>query len=143
MNAQASYFFVGQFQHLLLLACLLPGVLFLASRSLDNTLWMGVSGKTLFYSLLLIIVLQQVIGWPRDLSRDQFRHKYREMPIVNQGAFRYSSNAMYTFAFFAFWAVALLAGSTAAIAVALFQHAYIWVHWYCTEEPDIRVIYGS
>ena len=50
---------------------------------------------------------------------------------------------MYTFAFFAFWAIALLAGSIAALAVALFQHAYIWVHWYCTEEPDMRVIYGN
>jgi len=50
---------------------------------------------------------------------------------------------MYTFAFLAFWAVALLAGSRAALASALFQHAYIWVHMYCTEEPDMRVIYGS
>lgn len=224
MNVQASYFFVGQFQHLLLLACLLPGVLFLASASLGHTFWLGVSGKTWLYSLLIVIVLQQVIGWlvlrsqlcfsflsrtfgkydmliwslifipllllrflltlavgfadagsltqfrglqitlgvllliptfytfwsigkyfgwPRALGGDHFRQKYREMPIVNQGAFRYSSNAMYTFAFFAFWAIALLAGSTAALAVALFQHAYIWVHWYCTEEPDMRVIYGS
>jgi len=30
----------------------------------------------------------------------------------------------------------------AAIAVALFQHAYIWVHWYCTEQPDGVVLYG-
>lgn len=223
-NVQASYFFVGQFQHLLLLACLLPGVLFLASASLEHTLWMGVSGKTWLYSLLIVIVLQQVIGWlvlrsqlcfsflsrtfgkydmliwslifipllllrflltlavgfadagsltqyrslqitlgillliptfytfwsiskyfgwARALGGDHFRQKYREMPIVNQGAFRYSSNAMYTYAFFAFWAVALLTGSAAALAVALFQHAYIWVHWYCTEEPDMRIIYGS
>jgi len=82
-------------------------------------------------------------GWQRALGGDHFRQKYREMPIVNQGIFRYSSNGMYTFAFLAFWAIALLTGSTAALAAALFQHAYIWVHWYCTEEPDMRVIYGS
>ena len=29
-----------------------------------------------------------------------------------------------------------------ALAVALFQHAYIWVHYYCTEKPDMRRIYG-
>ena len=29
------------------------------------------------------------------------------------------------------WAVA-----APAVAVALFQHAHIWVHGYCTEHPD-------
>jgi len=28
------------------------------------------------------------------------------------------------------------------LAAALFQHAYIWVHYYCTEEPDMQLIYG-
>jgi hypothetical protein len=49
---------------------------------------------------------------------------------------------MYTFAFLALWAIALLTGSRAALAGALFQHAYIWVHMYCTEAPDMRVIYS-
>jgi Gpi18-like mannosyltransferase len=64
------------------------------------------------------------------------------MPMVQQGAFRYSSNAMYTLVSLAFWAIALLTRSQAALAVALFQHAYIWVHWYCTEQPDGAVLYG-
>jgi protein-S-isoprenylcysteine O-methyltransferase Ste14 len=65
------------------------------------------------------------------------------MPLVREGAFKYSSNAMYAFAFLLFWAIAFLTGSQAALAVALFQHAYIWVHMYCTEDPDMRVIYES
>jgi hypothetical protein len=40
------------------------------------------------------------------------------------------------------WAIALLTRSQAALAAALFQHAYIWVHWYCTEQPDGVVLYG-
>ena len=36
---------------------------------------------------------------------------------------------------------ALLPGAW-ALAVALFQHAYIWAHWYCTEQPDSVVLYG-
>ena len=38
--------------------------------------------------------------------------------------------------------IALIFRSRAALAVALFQHAYIWVHWYCTEQPDGVVLYG-
>jgi len=31
--------------------------------------------------------------------------------------------------------------SKAAISVALFSHIYIWVHYYCTELPDMKEIY--
>ncbi|WP_156119582.1 hypothetical protein [Leptolyngbya sp. KIOST-1] len=40
-------------------------------------------------------------------------------------------------------AIALLIGSQAALAVALFQHAYVWVHFYCTEAPDMDLLYGQ
>jgi protein-S-isoprenylcysteine O-methyltransferase Ste14 len=82
-------------------------------------------------------------GLARALGGDHFRQKYRDMPRVTEGAYRYSSNAMYAFAFLLFWAIALLTGSRAALASALFQHAYIWVHMFCTEDPDMRVIYGG
>ena len=72
-----------------------------------------------------------------------FREDLRQMPMVREGAFKYSSNAMYTFVFMLFWAIALLCGSRAALAGALFQHAYIWVHMYCTEKPDMELIYGN
>lgn len=81
-------------------------------------------------------------GFARALGGDHFFERYRVMPMVRQGAFRYSSNAMYALVFLAFWAIALLTRSQAALAVALFQHAYIWVHWYCTEQPDGVVLYG-
>ncbi len=86
--------------------------------------------------------IEKYFGIPRALGGDHFRQHYREMPLVREGVFKYSTNAMYTFAFLLFWAIALLTGSRAALAVALFQHAYIWVHMYCTEDPDMRVIYG-
>jgi len=31
----------------------------------------------------------------------------------------------------------------AALAVALFNHLYIWVHYYATELPDMARIYGA
>jgi hypothetical protein len=78
----------------------------------------------------------------RALGGDHFFERYRAMPMIRQGAFKYSSNAMYTFVFIGFWGLALIFRSRAALAVALFQHAYIWVHWYCTEQPDGVLLYG-
>lgn len=81
-------------------------------------------------------------GFARALGGDHFFERYRRMPMVRKGAFAWSSNAMYTFVFLGLWGVALICRSQAALAVALFQHAYIWVHWYCTEQPDGVVLFG-
>jgi len=54
-----------------------------------------------------------------------------------------TSNAMYVYAFLGLYIPGLLLQSKAALLVALFNHIYIWVHYYCTELPDIREIYGS
>ncbi len=81
-------------------------------------------------------------GLERALGGDHFREKYREMSFVREGAFRWSNNAMYVFAFLGLWSMALLTGSLAALGLAFFQHSYIWVHYYCTEEPDMGLIYN-
>ena len=39
--------------------------------------------------------------------------------------------------FLTFWAIAIGFNSSAGIAVAAFSHAYIWVHFYSTEKPDM------
>jgi hypothetical protein len=82
-------------------------------------------------------------GLDRALGGDHFRQRYREMPMVREGAFAWTSNAMYALVFLGLWGIALLTGSLAALAAALFQHAYIWVHFYCTEAPDMALIYGG
>ncbi len=82
-------------------------------------------------------------GIDRALGGDHFRQRYREMPMVREGAFAWTSNAMYALVFLGLWSIALFTGSLAALAAALFQHAYIWVHYYCTEAPDMHLIYGT
>jgi hypothetical protein len=57
--------------------------------------------------------------------------------------FKYSSNAMYTFGFLILWVPGLLLLSKAAILAGLFNHVYIWVHYFFTEAPDMKVIYGT
>jgi hypothetical protein len=82
-------------------------------------------------------------GIPRALGGDHFREHYRRMPLVTGGAYRYTGNAMYGHIFLGLWAIALLAGSQAALAAAFFQHTYIWVHYVATEKPDMELLYGD
>lgn len=78
---------------------------------------------------------------PRALGGDHFRDRYANMPLVRKGAFRVTGNAMYGIVFLGLWGIALLFGSWNALVLALFQHCYIWVHMYCTEQPDMDWIY--
>jgi hypothetical protein len=80
---------------------------------------------------------------PRALGGDHFFDEYLNMPLVRKGAFKYSSNAMYGIVFLGLWGIALLTGSWNAVVLALFQHAYIWVHMYCTEDPDMQILYNG
>jgi hypothetical protein len=86
--------------------------------------------------------VERYFGLVRALGGDHFRLRYREMPLVREGAFRWCRNAMYAFAFLGLWSIAFLIGSRAALSLALFQHAYVWVHYYCTEEPDMKLLYA-
>jgi len=80
---------------------------------------------------------------PRALGGDHFREEYAAMPMVREGVFKYTSNAMYGIVFLGLWGIALTFGSWNALVVALFQHGFIWVHMYCTEAPDMHWIYGA
>ncbi len=75
---------------------------------------------------------------PRAFGGDHFRDEYLAMPMVDKGVFKYTNNGMYGVVFLGLWGIALLFGSWNALIVALFQHAYIWVHMYCTETPDLK-----
>ena len=91
----------------------------------------------LFYSV------KRYFSFKRAMGIDHFDAAYRSMPFVKEGIFRFTGNGMYTFGFFLLWVPGLWYASTAALAVALFNHIYIWVHYYSTELPDIRRIYGK
>jgi hypothetical protein len=80
-------------------------------------------------------------GVLRAVGGDHFREHYRALPLIRAGAFEWSDNAMYTFAFMGLWAIAFATQSWAALTVCLFQHAYIWVHFFVTEQPDMELLY--
>ena len=77
----------------------------------------------------------------RALGGDHFRNEIADMPLVTKGVFKYTNNGMYGVVFLGLWGIALLFNSWNTLIVALFQHAYIWVHMAFTETPDMRRIY--
>jgi hypothetical protein len=107
--------------------------------------WLKITVGILLFlpALYTLFSVVHFFGIQRALGGDHFRLKYRKMPFVRKGAFRWSGNAMYVFAFLGFWSIVFLSGSLAALSLAFFQHTYIWVHYYCTEEPDMTLIYPS
>jgi hypothetical protein len=108
---------------------------------LSDTLGIVLGLLLMLPALYTLYSVFRYFGLKRALGADHFRAEYRQMALERRGMFRYSSNAMYAYAFLLFWALALLLGSWPALVGALFQHAYIWVHWYCTEAPDMAAIY--
>ena len=87
--------------------------------------------------------VMRFFGMARAAGADHFDTRYRDMPFVREGIFRFTSNGMYLYAFFLFWAIAVGFNSSASLAVAGFSHAYIWVHFYATEKPDMDYLYSS
>lgn len=114
----------------------------------------GSMGFAMIPRLTLVIVLGAIwiyagysikrdFGFVRAAGADHFDPTYRDMPLVEEGIFRFTSNGMYIFGFFIVWIIAIGFDSMAALIVAAFSHAYIWVNFYATEKPDMRYLYSS
>ena len=123
----------------------IAGLAIADAGTLDLPRWLSVSlGSVLLAPAVYAgYSVARFFGIPRALGGDHFRLLYRQMPMVRDGAFAWTPNAMYLIVFLGLWAIALLAGAYLALVAALFQHAYIWVHYWCTEEPDMRLMYES
>jgi hypothetical protein len=78
----------------------------------------------------------------RAMGADHFDESYRSMPLETRGIHRFTSNGMYIFGMMALYLPALWYASRPAMVAAVFGHLYIWVHYFTTEKPDMRRIYG-
>ena len=101
-----------------------------------------VSALLLLPSVYLVYSIKRYFSFERAYGIDHFDASYRDMPLVRKGIFTWTPNAMYVFGFLALWIPGFLFQSVAALALAAFSHLYIWVHYFCTEQPDMRRIYG-
>jgi len=127
-----------------------PVTLILLGISNANTLNLN---PAISYSIAVILFIPFVytmysvahyFGMDRAYGIDHFNPSiYKDKPFVKQGMFKYTNNAMYKFGFLGLWAIGFAFLSKAALLAAAFNHLYIWVHYYFTELPDIKYIYGG
>lgn len=94
-------------------------------------------------SLYVLYSVGRYFGLRRALGADHFEAAYRGAPLEKRGAFRFVDNAMYVAGLMVLYLPGLIWGSSAALLLAGFNHAYVWVHYFTTEKPDMGVIYGT
>jgi hypothetical protein len=113
-------------------------------NTLGIPLWITqlIAGFLVLPTVYLIYSLKRYFGLKRALGADHFFEEYTKLPMVTDGIYKYSSNAMYLFGFLALWIPGLVTGSLAALILAAFNQIYIWTHYYFTEKPDMVRIYG-
>ena len=87
--------------------------------------------------------VKKYFGFLRAAGADHFDPKYREMPFEKRGIFKWTPNAMYIFAIGIPFAFATATGSLSMFVVAIYTYISIWLHYFCTEKEDFKVIYGN
>jgi len=90
-----------------------------------------------------IYSIKKYFGFMRATGIDHFDPSYKDIPFEIRGIFKWSSNAMYTFAIGVFFAFAVSAGSKAMFVFAAYTYIGVWLHYFCTEKEDFKVIYGN
>jgi Phospholipid methyltransferase len=119
----------------------------LLSESNKNTFDLDIFSKYAIVGVLSIIVIyafysvKKYFGIKRAAGLDHFDSNIAKLSFVKEGIFKYTNNGMYMYAFLIIYLPTLYYQSKAALLVAVFSHIYIWVHYYCTELPDIKRIY--
>jgi hypothetical protein len=110
----------------------------------DGTQILAMLGVLFIFPVIYLgYSVRRYFGFYRAFGADHFDPACRQLPMVKDGIFRYSGNSMYLFGFLLLWIPGLIAGSVAALVAAALSHAYIWVHYWCTEKPDMQWIYGK
>ncbi len=110
---------------------------------LDPFLRYSISGFITIIAIYAFYSVKKYFGMDRAAGKDHFDSDIAKLPFVKKGIFRYTNNGMYLYAFLIIYLPAILYQSGAALLVAIFSHIYIWVHYYCTELPDIKKIYNN
>jgi hypothetical protein len=131
-----------------LLACriLLEFILGFSNRGtwgISPALAWGLSIVILIPAIYTFYSIKKYFSFTRAAGADHFDPAYRKLGLVRQGIYRYTPNAMYIFAASIVWIPALVFGSKAALLSAFFNHAYLWVHFYTLEQPDMKLIYST
>jgi len=87
--------------------------------------------------------VKKYFGFLRAAGADHFDLKYRNMPFEKRGIFKWAPNAMYVFGIGIPFGFAIATGSQSMFVVAIYTYISIWLHYFCTEKEDFKIIYGN
>ena len=87
--------------------------------------------------------VKKYFGFLRAAGADHFDPKYRDMPFEKRGIFKWSPNAMYVFAIGIPFSFAVATGSQSMFVIAIYTYISVWLHYFCTEKEDCKIIYGN
>jgi len=73
-----------------------------------------------------IYSIKKYFGFLRATGKDHFDPSYKNIPFEKRGIFKWSSNAMYTFAVAVFFGFAISAGSKAMFVFAAYSYIGVW-----------------
>ena len=90
-----------------------------------------------------IYSIKKYFGFLRATGIDHFDPSYKNFSFEKRGIFKWSSNAMYTFAIAVFFGFAISSGSKAVFVFAAYSYIGGWLHYFCTEKEDFKIIYGN
>jgi len=107
--------------------------------------WVAWMISILIFTLFIYTIysVKKYFGFMRAAGIDHFDTSYKDIPFEKRGIFKWSSNAMYTFAIAIFFGFAISAGSKAMFVFAAYTYIGIWLHYFCTEKEDFKVIYKN
>jgi len=107
--------------------------------------WIAWSVSVLIFVpfIYTIYSIKKYFGFMRATGIDHFDPNYKNIPFEKRGIFKWSSNAMYTFAIPVFFGFAISVGSKAMFVFAAYSFIGAWLHYFCTEKEDFKVIYGN
>jgi hypothetical protein len=108
----------------------------------------------LYVTIPLIVIPLPLIIWGlysvfayfgvnRAFGADHFDPSYRTARLEKRGIFKYIPNTMYTVVFLLLYHPGLFWQSLPGLITAAAHHLFVWLHYFCTEKPDMREIYGK
>ena len=87
--------------------------------------------------------VKKYFGFDRATGIDHFDSNYKNIPFVKKGIFVWTPNAMYIFGLAVFFGFAFSSGSKAMFVYAAYTYITIWLHYFCTEKEDFKIIYEN
>jgi len=107
--------------------------------------WIAWTISVLIFILFIYTIysIKKYFGFMRATGVEHLDPSYKDKPFERRGIFKWTPNAMYTIAIAILLGFAISAGSKAMFEIADYTYIGVWLHYFCTEKEDFKVIYNN